>query len=328
MEKVYVIHISVDGLTPHIIRELGEQKLPGFYKIRKNGVFTDHARTDFHFTKTLPNHTAMFTSIPMIDLVSFNEDNGKKIHDLQNRYIYSLYDILKDSGLDANMYVGKNKFKFIKNSYPECRMGLYTNADFKTLSDRGCIYYKNGIPINSKNNIQTLPIIDRLLTDNKDNKLARYNFVHFRGTDSMGHMYGWDSKEYKHAVRAVDHDLMKLLNMIDNDNKNIKLLLTSDHGGGVGKDGAITDHSDANHYINFTIPFYAYQKGRQSYDGARDLYKINPSRQRPFVYYNPDYSEIAQPIRNGDIGNLVLSLLKLPCIKDSVINKNQDLKIE
>lgn len=57
-----VILISIDGLRPDAITAHGPESLPALYRLRREGAFTDNARTAVTRTHTLPNHTGMITS--------------------------------------------------------------------------------------------------------------------------------------------------------------------------------------------------------------------------------------------------------------------------
>ena len=59
------------------------------------------------------------------------------------------------------------------------------------------------------------------------------------------------------------------------------------------------------------------------------MYKINLSSRKDPGDKNLKYeSEELQPIRNGDAGNLAMSLLGLPAIEGSTINSKQDLNVK
>jgi phosphopentomutase len=97
------------------------------------------------------------------------------------------------------------------------------------------------------------------------------------------------------------------------------IIITADHGG------YQTQHDTATNPLNFTIPFIVWGKGVSP---RSDLYILNTSsRVSPNATTNPAYTGI-QPIRNGDAGNLALHLLGLGPIPNSMINNNQDLKVQ
>ena len=56
-----VLAISIDGLNPRAIQQLGRSRTPTFHRLMREGAYTLNARTVREQTRTLPNHTAMFT---------------------------------------------------------------------------------------------------------------------------------------------------------------------------------------------------------------------------------------------------------------------------
>ncbi|MEZ5435042.1 MAG: hypothetical protein R3F31_28555 [Verrucomicrobiales bacterium] len=98
------------------------------------------------------------------------------------------------------------------------------------------------------------------------------------------------------------------------------VLLSADHGGLTLTKG----HGEAKESDNYTIGYFAWGPGVPV---GGDLYALNAASRKDPGTVNPPYDSPGQPIRNGDTGNLVLSLLGLPAIPGSTINPKQDLVI-
>jgi len=56
-----VVVVSIDGLMPRAIRELGREGTPNLHRLIAEGASTLNARTERELTITLPNHTGMVT---------------------------------------------------------------------------------------------------------------------------------------------------------------------------------------------------------------------------------------------------------------------------
>lgn len=347
MDSIIVIHISIDGLTPHTIDELGENKLPTIYKLQENGVFTHNARTDPNYTITLPNHSTMFTGrgVRSIDIngvtkpghyITFNSNSDDNIHNINSEYVYSVFDIVKNNGYRAGMFVGKSKFEFLNHSYDNDTGKLmipdgideidefFMSSEFKLIGNNKVNTFNGSVKMHSSD--KEIPIVTKFLSTFNSASICNYNFIHFRGTDSIGHMYGWNSTEYKEALRGIDYDLNIIINTLEESSKICYVILTSDHGGGGGGSNS-RNHHDQTYAINFTIPFYVWRNDNVMRHMNHDIYYHNPQRTEPKKDENPDYDENSIPIRNGDVANLVLKLLNLPKVTNSWINEDQDLFI-
>jgi hypothetical protein len=125
---------------------------------------------------------------------------------------------------------------------------------------------------------------------------------------------------YRWAVRSVDGFIAGVFRLIESDpmlKGKTAIVLTSDHGG------SAFGHVNPTLKENFTVPVFAWGTGVTH----GDLYAMNrESREEPGEQ-RIDYAAKRQPIRNGDTGNLALSLLGLGPIPTSLINAKQDLRV-
>jgi predicted AlkP superfamily pyrophosphatase or phosphodiesterase len=325
-EKVtdHVIQISVDGMGSSYLQALLDQgELPTFKRLQEEGAYTHNARTDYDFTITLPNHTCMVTGRPVRDKAAspnaisghqwtINSDPGERtLHSNKHTYIASVWDVAHDNGLRTGAFVSKSKFSLYDQSYNE-RNGAPDTTGEDNGRDKIDVYVKES----------SEKMTDRFIEEMTANPF-NYVFVHFADTDSAGHSKKWGSPEYNAALKKIDGLLGKILAMIDGDERlrgKTTIIISADHGG------IDYNHGFNTNPINYTIPFYTWGAGVKHTD---DLYSLNTdSRVNPGVG-RPDYIERdQQPIRNGDGGNLALSLLGLGPIPDSTINAAQDLKTQ
>ena len=123
------------------------------------------------------------------------------------------------------------------------------------------------------------------------------------------------------SVRKVDGYLGTILQIADGVEGmrgRTAIVLTADHGGIAGA----TEHSLSSHMQTYTIPLYLWGAGI----AGGDLYAMNSSTRRNPQGDRPLYSASPQPIRNGDVANLALGLLRLGPVPGSHINTRQDLR--
>jgi hypothetical protein len=316
----HVIHISVDGLHPgHLQTQITAGLAPNFKRFQDEGAWTNNARTDYTHTNTLPNHTSMLTGRPvslpagmpaMTHHGYFDNDDPPATETLHNYtnpdwYKASTFDVVHDAGLSTALYASKFKFIIYEQSY-----NAANGAPHAYGSDKIDTFFGP----ESTATMQAA-LLSGLGTNNFE-----YTFVHYADLDDAGHGVGWGTPDYMSAIETIDGYLGQLFNLVETDDDlagKTAIVLSADHGG-IG-----TGHSTASNPANYTIPFYVWGDGV----AHGDLYAYNTGTRTNPLTTRPDYNAAGQPIRNGDGGNLALSLLGLSAIPGSLMNAAQSLRV-
>jgi hypothetical protein len=311
----YVLAISIDGLNPQAIRDLGPEGAPNLYRLMTEGTSTLNARTALESTSTLPNHTGMLTA-RRVDArrgghgVDFNDDESKTtVHRAAGRYIASVFDVVHDRSRATALYTSKDKFALYNRSWSRRHgavdtIGVNDGRDkidiFSYLEDEDAL-------------------IEQVLADLGDGA-APFTFLHLSSTDKVGHASGYMGPDYVNQVAVVDARVGRLLDLVEATpelQEHLAVILTSDHGG-LGR-----SHSAAGDAVNYTIPFMVWGSGVIA---GGDLYATNPAYADPGTT-RPNYAADPQPIRNGTMGNLATDLLDLPRIPGSQMNSERNLLV-
>lgn len=321
-----VIHISIDGLgAVYLANALQSDptRYPNFQKLQIEGAWTFNARCDYFNSVTLPNHASMLTGRPVLQPAGQPAtvhhgyiDDGEPgpletLHNSGNLavpYKASVLDVAHDYGRSTGFYAGKGKFVVYTRSYD---------------ADHGAPDVVS--PDSGSNKVDYLYVADTygsnvvsaFLSRFTNGTVTPYTFIHLPDPDLTGHQYGWGSASYYDALRKMDAQLGRILGAIQThadpaSRYETALLLTADHGGG---QSSSTIHWPATYDVNYTIPLFAWGPG---FSGGLDLYDYFSNRADPGVSA-PDYNAPAQPLRNGDTGNLSLALLGLPPIPGSTL---------
>lgn len=302
----HVVAISVDGLNPTAIRRLGPEGAPALHRMLRGGAGTLNARTDRALTRTLPNHTDMLTGRPVRGAsghgVTFNEDNGGILAATAGEYVAGVFDVVHDHGGRTAFYASKAKFDLLDRSWDAAH-----GAADRVGADDGRDKLDRYVVDDEATNVGRL--LARLRT-----RPDEFSFLHMAQPDTAGHASGFMSSAYLAAVRAADRQVGRVLDAVRADpdlRAHTTVVLTSDHGG------RGPSHSDPTKAYNYRVPFLAWGVGVVR--GA-DLYDLNDGRRARPGARRTSYTGV-QPIRNGEVANVVTDLLDLPQVPGSVFTR-------
>lgn len=297
-----VLAISIDGLNPDALEQLGTAGTPHLHDLMATGASTLNARTEHEKTITLPNHTGMVTGRRIEAAtgghgVTWNDDRRRPatVQAAAGTRIESVFTSIHEAGGSTALFASKTKFSLWKRSWP---LSIDTTR----------IRLDNAVLARS---------VRRDLVD----ETRAFRFVHLSLPDAVGHDKGFMSKAYLRAVRNVDALVGEIVGAVRSDPLragSTAIILTSDHGGR-GK-----DHSDATRLANYRVAFMVAGPGVAA--GA-DLYDLNADDYRDPGTRRTTYRASIQPVRNGDLANLALDLLDLGPVPGSEHNSAQDLDV-
>jgi Type I phosphodiesterase / nucleotide pyrophosphatase len=308
-----VIAISIDGLNPRAIQELGPSRTPAFHRLMREGAHTLNARTVRELTLTLPNHIAMVTGRRVDDEdgghgYSENVDIGTTVHRAAGHYVASVFDVVHDNGGSTALFASKIKFNLYKRTWnthggPD-RVG---RNDGRVKIDRFTIDLNN------------TRLVTKLTAELRRSP-REFTFVHLSLPDRVGHSRGFMGPQYLDAVERTDRLLGRILNTVAARpalRRHTLVLLTADHGGSGG-----STHYDPSNLQNYRIPFMAWGPGVAA---GSDLYGLNPSFSSPGASRTSYRGK--QPIRNTDLANVATDALDLPRVPGSEFDSSRALDV-
>jgi predicted AlkP superfamily pyrophosphatase or phosphodiesterase len=295
-----VVVVSVDGLNPSAINELGRQGAPVLHRLIANGAATLNARTEQESTSTLPNHTGMVTG-RRVDAaegghgITWNDERSEPdtVHEAAGERVSSVFSVVAKRTRTA-LFVGKKKLSLYQRSWPKA-------------IDR----------FEVRGHVETLVELARA-----DLRKARRGlwFLHLALPDEVGHAEGFMSEAYLDAVAGTDELLGRLVRTVKARPRLARhtvVVVTADHGG------RGESHGDPTRLANYRVPFIVWGAGVA--DGA-NLYALNRDYARP-GRRRTTYDAERQPVRNGDVANLVTDLLGLRSVPGSEHDADQDLDV-
>jgi hypothetical protein len=294
-----VLAISVDGLNLAALGRLGKDRTPVLHRLLAEGASTRDARTERELTLTLPNHTGMVTG-RRIDAsrgghgVTWNDHRPRTtVQRAAGHGVASVFSVVHTAGGESAVFTGKEKFTIFDRSWP-------AGVDDLTYDEDPLALVKAAR--------RDLRREDRALT-----------FFHLATPDVVGHDEGFMTPAYLEAVARTDRLLGMLVRAIEADEelrREVVVVLTADHGG-QGR-----DHFDETRYANYRVPFLVWGPGIEH----AGLYAINPDRRAP-GRSRTSYAG-AQPVRNGDLANVVTGLLGLDPVPGSEFGVTDPLVVD
>jgi predicted AlkP superfamily pyrophosphatase or phosphodiesterase len=308
-----VIAISIDGLNPRAIEELGPSRTPAFHRLMREGAYTLNARTVREQTHTLPNHIAMLTGRRVDDEhgghgYTENFDNGSTVHQAAGHYVASVFDVVHDHGDSTALFASKRKFDLYERTWnTHGRPDPIGRNDGRAKIDR--------FTVDGDNTRLVAKFIAELRRSPRE-----FTFVHLSLPDRIGHSRGFMGKRYLDAVEHTDRLLGRILDAVAARpalRRHTLVLLTADHGGSGGP-----THDAPSDLQNFRIPFMAWGPGVAP---GRNLYGLNPDFRSPGDSRSSYRGK--QPIRNADLANLVTDALDLPRVPGSEFDSPRTLNV-
>lgn len=316
--------------------ENSDGSLDGFQRFVDEGAYTFNARADYFYTATLPDHTSILTGRPVLQPA--NQSNTVQHGYISNNvppttrtlhnnnpfvsYIASAFDVAHDNGLKTALYGSKPKFVIYNQSY-----GASGGRADVTGVDNG-VNKIDFFTLNAtrlfNDSVDDSSTLNELFLAKMADEHFNYAFLLYVDLDKSGHKFSWGSSEWNESVGHVSSYLTAVLDLIENDSVLVgktAVIVTADHGGGLPTPLSHKIPFAVNH---FTVPFFVWAPGVAA---NVDLYALNHDRRFAPGNCRYDYDFASQPIRNGDSGNLALSMLGLPPIPNSTINSAQDLLV-
>lgn len=309
----YVVGIDLEGLT---VGKLTDPSiaLPHLRQLIDGGSSTLNARTAAENVGSLPNAVGMLTSRPVSLMIGGTgvRDTTKtppSVTQTHGSYVSSIFDVVHDAGFTTGLWTSNPQLGQI---VAKTWAGGHGAAD--------TVGKNNG---RTKVTVARTTQLDRaamngMISDLRNTPKA-FEFLDMTAANRVALADGSDSPQYDAALVALDGYVGTLLRAINGSptlRDHTAIVLTSNHGG-VPRAALRVNNRRA-----YRVPFIVWGPG---IGAGTHIYGLDPKLKDPGSS-NPRY-QVPQPVRNLDLGNVAGSLLGLPAITGSKIDRDRGIRV-
>lgn len=308
----HIVLINLEGLTSSALRRWGVEDNLRLARFLSDGASTLNARTAYERTTNLPNLTGMLTGRRVNPAhgghgVSWRTDPRTTVHAAAGEYVYSVFDVAHDFELRTALYTTDDGLDRINSSWDGLNGGVDRHGDDNG-RDKITDYVYDPSPRS----------LVRRLGEQMTSSPAQLTVVSLDLLTEAGVQHGFASSEYRAALLSADNKVRRIMRAINGGAMadRTMVIVTSSHSG------RKRSYTPASEFPHFRVPILVSGPGIAA--GA-DLYDLNPQYTRPGKT-RPTFDD-PQPIRLGDLANLVTRHLGLPRVPDTTANPGQTLLV-
>ncbi|HEU4568337.1 MAG TPA: alkaline phosphatase family protein [Marmoricola sp.] len=311
----HVVMVSIDGLRPATIEQLGTSGTPNLHRMMAQGASTLDARTDYSSVKRQSNAVGMLTGLRTYPGngghgIGWPKRTQSSIEAAAGRYVPGVFDMSHDLGLKTAVVTGWSAMKVLQNSWGSTRGATdrYAPNDGRNKLSRFLLLSRDRDVI-----AKALGVIGG------DEPTVTY--VQLSDVADSGAKYGWSSNHYLKAVKRADKRVGQILALTASDRGlagHTAVIVTAERGGSSARTGL------NKRPAWYTVPVFVTGPGVAA--GA-DLYALNPQLADP-GRTRPSYARsVVQPVRTSYLANLVTKMLGQPALPGSDQNQAQDFTV-
>ncbi|MDR7251441.1 hypothetical protein J2X46_000413 [Nocardioides sp. BE266] len=308
----HVVVVAVPGLTSTVVRGLGS-KAAELDRMVTNGASTMNARTVKENTGPDANLVSVITGRRVFPKAGGHGvgSSGRKastVHAAAGQYVSSIFDLAHNNSLRTSFVASRPDAQLVRRSWNKKSGGKD--------------------PYGVDNGTAKFDKATVLRDDSKSvawwkSKVARRPFdlsvIELSGALKEGQRGGYTGEAYQRSVKKISQKVAAIRRGIaaQPEMKGTTLLVVVGTSGAQKAKGSSTSWAES-----YRVPMWVTGPGVPPGD---DLYGLNPSLSSPSKS-QPNYSGI-QPIRTGDVANLVTRVLRLPPVPGSTMGGDQRFQI-
>lgn len=301
--------LDVAGLPSAALSSRYARFVPNLRRLLGSGAATLNARTTPESSAAVPNLVSLLTGRAVDKRYGGHGTlNGKRrtVGAATGRYARSVFDQVHDWGGSTSFMSTDRAAGIVIRSWKN-----------SGAADKQGVSYGR-----SKLSVSSLRRDDLAMTKVLKTQLLRspraLSVAQFTAPRGAGQKHGFLSRKYLRALQRTDRQIGRIQRTIARTPRLARstMLVVTGDSGGHGK------RARGRAATNYTVPFIVWGNGITA---GQDLYALNPA------YRSPGASQVwlagPQPIRPGVVANLVTSLLGLPAVPRSTLNRNQDFNV-